>query len=538
MDQRLIVMFMISRIFAVSGQDEENLEFQEVDEQYWLYSLKRINCTSFLPAILLNSIKSLRQSHPNASKQEYTISRVYLKECLRKMDKIGTEFPFNGITESLAVQNKSAQRPFDLSYSFAINNLIDLDFSGNLVIKVTFNFFYNNQFKKWEEYADMNGGIKYPGSVTLKVGEMWHPVMLLSNCQDKNCIIKPDNETFITLDSDGDCVLEFETIISSTCDASLIEFPFDEQNCSLEMYFQDIELRFLLNITNADKNYLTTKSDSDEWAIISLNYYNKITREKAFILQSDGIWKEVIDESAYERTGIKVDVILRRHPTYYIYNIILPLFAILFIGIITLLLPAGSDRLNLVLLLFVSFIYLQTLIAETVPKTQNSPNILRFIIAALMTTVLNVVGLIAVMMFDNFPEENLPPLIVRIIIIRPFNIFLSILKCKASLNHNNRSNLATFQSENMPANSFQIEQTTNSSGIETGKPGIPGESEKREFKNEDENWKRFAYILDWGISVIFLALIIFSLVYFFFVPLLPAYSRYLKGDKWYTSEYE
>ncbi len=526
-----LFLYHLIILSATMASSAELLNIEENSKKYWLYEVQPKNCSSYVPDILIESIKAKKED--NITNKEIIVPSQFVMKCLRDKDTWGTLFPYNVIDYAGDVAAKSVKGPVDLTYTFALNNLIDLGLDGTIIMKGTFNFYWENPYRKWNIIIDDDDDISFPHVASFKVTEIWHPVLLLSNCEDKNCFIKPDSETYVKISNTGSCELEFETIFSASCNTDLLEFPFDEQNCTIELYFQDARLRNYLNLVRGDISYLTTIFDSDEWEIIFINTSHKIKKEMAFVQLKNGTWKEIEDERSTERLGIIIDITCRRHPEYYIFNLIMPLFLIVFLGFVTLLLQPDENRLNLVVLLFVSFIYLQTLIAGIAPKTKSAPYLLNFIIAELVATCFNLVFLIIVMMFDNFGEDGPPPTFLIIIIIRPFNKLVLFLKCKTPCKKKAKIEPAPANPESSENPAIQGDSPTNSN---TGEHVIEvklDDNNSENSDNENETWKRFAYIIDWVFAILFVGFIIFSSIYYFFVPLLPPYNRYLQDDLWY-----
>ena len=265
-----------------------------------------------------------------------------------------------------------------------------------------------------------NSQIDVPKKVNLHANEIWHPVIWLDRCACDSCIITPSNSTGITLTRDGDVSFVITKKLDFLCDQNFQNFPFDVMKCSGRFYSFERSLRFLLpvktstpirqfppfeaefllnldtpaSIVESSELKATARMDSlslpiqmHEWIL----YMNRSF--STYILDTTGSAFEDIKYPAIEYVYY-----FKRDPSHYMANLMMPLIIITILGVFLIFLPPGSEiKLNYSIALLIGFIFLQSIIAQIIPRSAGMPQILVYLVKSLILAASNV-GIAAIIM--------------------------------------------------------------------------------------------------------------------------------------------
>ena len=84
------------------------------------------------------------------------------------------------------------------------------------------------------------------------------------------------------------------------------------------------------------------------------------------------------------------------------------------VGIFTVFIPAKSEaRLNLAVTVLLGFMFIQTIVAGLMPKTNDWPLISKYIISSLLLSVFNLAICGVCVGIASLPEDSKPPLFLR-----------------------------------------------------------------------------------------------------------------------------
>ena len=90
--------------------------------------------------------------------------------------------------------------------------------------------------------------------------------------------------------------------------------------------------------------------------------------------------------------ALRVDIVLKRVPSYYFWNLIVPVLVVSYLGIFSWILPPDSGNRNyLVITILLSFLFIQTIIANVLPKSGQIPEISKYLISSLIISAFNLV---------------------------------------------------------------------------------------------------------------------------------------------------
>ena len=304
--------------------------------------------------------------------------------------------------------------PYEISFAISLREVITLKASGEIVLVIFASFLWEDQYRLWDTNEIPVGEIMVPSS------DVWYPRFALENCESEDCVLSPGADSLIRLYDDGWAKVDIRKIFHAKCMMDFDNFPLDKARCKLEFFLIQRPSATLtkgnpitLNNDLFAKKY--GKLTSEEWNVISQRTFPE---NISLTLESPVKTKTVIIP------GFALALTLQRFPTYYIYNIVLPIAILSAIGLLTVLLPPSSDKINLAVTVLLGFFFVQTITGALFPQTDNMPLLAKYTISALLFTGLNLIASLVIFAVSNFEFQGTPPRLVHYSLY-----FISLLMC-------------------------------------------------------------------------------------------------------------
>ncbi|XP_061196837.1 neuronal acetylcholine receptor subunit alpha-3-like [Saccostrea echinata] len=208
----------------------------------------------------------------------------------------------------------------------------------------------------WKDENLMWNSSNYDGITGLRVNidKIWIPgICIINELTDKKCLnFDEKGMAFLIYNGFVYYLKPFESTIQ--CKLDVTAYPFDEQICTYIFYpYSNIahDFGYSANMTGFD---LTFFEKNEEWEVLSTS--------KSFPLD-DRMPGSVV------RTA-RLNVILKRRPSYVIINIFIPIFILSVLNLLSFLLPIESgEKMGMVLAIFLTFAVFVTLISDSMPKS-------------------------------------------------------------------------------------------------------------------------------------------------------------------------
>ena len=264
----------------------------------------------------------------------------------------------------------------------------------------------------WPDTRRLWDATQLPNSTRLHPHEIWHPKFWIDQCFTDNCLISPRKSSYLSLRNIGWATYFLVRKIDVICDFNLDEFPFDNQSCLIRIFTNDgdVELAALpLGIKISIPEFPT-----DEWEFVN------------FTSQSSVITFENNIGTAFNFTAYECILQVKRNPKYYLQNLLLPVILISVLAVCCILLPADSDELQFAVTIFLGFFFLQTIVADAIPKDAGIPKIGMYLIVALWQSAGDIASVIIVMGIEKINHPRVPPFWVTLIFIRIIGPFLLV----------------------------------------------------------------------------------------------------------------
>uniref|UniRef100_A0A914VRR9 Neurotransmitter-gated ion-channel ligand-binding domain-containing protein n=1 Tax=Plectus sambesii TaxID=2011161 RepID=A0A914VRR9_9BILA len=205
-------------------------------------------------------------------------------------------------------------------------------------------------------------------SVMIPYSLLWKPDIIVTTGLSIDYINPPDEQHYVSVQSDGTVELFSFCVITNECRMSIEDFPYDTQTChiSLESWAFTVH-QIDLVVGQRRRNMNATINDghftgNGEWTLVSFD------KELAPYTGSDG----------QPYAAVTYTVELRRQPIYYICVLVIPTFVTATICLIGLFVPAMNtgervEKVNMGLATLLSMAVILGIVAGEMPKTKTLP---------------------------------------------------------------------------------------------------------------------------------------------------------------------
>lgn len=242
-----------------------------------------------------------------------------------------------------------------------------LNYSNPLNIGITFYLLSLNYFKEVEELASMLGvfalrwtdpsltwdpasyGNVY--STIIDPKDMWIPELFLLNRVDTMQPIGHDITFRASIYSDGQVSYKPGGILQAKCPTDISKFPFDTQECILEILPWGVMTTHLTLTSLSDNAHLDWYTPNSDWTLTEYS-------------TSVGI------RSGYNLFFFKMRI--KREPLYYTVIIILPTLLFAVLNPLVFVLPVASgERVSLAMTILLAYAIFLTLVSASIPASSN-----------------------------------------------------------------------------------------------------------------------------------------------------------------------
>lgn len=245
----------------------------------------------------------------------------------------------------------------------ALNNINQID--GTLDMNVWLRYWWNDNRLIWNA-SEWNNMEKLNFFTDLDSDySIWTPDIYLYNTAE-NPLEQLDHSMSMVY-SDGSVIWSRPGMIKSTCEFKLADFPYDTQNCFLKFgswsYHKDEMNLSLPKINTLD---ISNFQPNQGW---DLTDWSSIIEEKKYACCPE----------TYQTLIINLE--LKRDPSYYVLNIIIPTFATASLMILSLIIPWDSgERISFAVTVMLSIIVFLLILSENLPKTKTKPLLSRMLV--------------------------------------------------------------------------------------------------------------------------------------------------------------
>jgi nicotinic acetylcholine receptor, invertebrate len=278
----------------------------------------------------------------------------------------------------------------------ALNNINQID--GTLEMNVWLRYWWKDTMLSWNS---TKWGFKKLNFFTHQEYSIWTPDVYLYNTAELP--LQELDNTMAMVYADGSVIWSRPGMLKSTCQFELENFPYDTQICSLKFGSWSYS-KSELNLSLPDTNTLDISNfqPNQGWDLIS---WNAELEEKTYTCCPE-VYQDLV-----------INLKLKRDPSYYKLNIIIPTFATASLMIVSLLIPWDSgERISFAVTVMLSIIVFLLILSENLPKTKTKPLLSRMLIGLVFFSLFVVFFTIVVSYFRStnieccipkIPEEEM-----------------------------------------------------------------------------------------------------------------------------------
>ena len=339
----------------------------------------------------------------------------------------------------------------------------------------------------------------YGGIESLFVGykKVWVPEVILTNPSEKLDSFGKEWQ-LIRYGPSGFASWTPGDLIKATCAIDVRYFPFDVQDCSMEMYvwgYLTNEVKLIASRDTIDTGLL---AEHGSWTVVNTS-------------------AKVEDKSLVSKATFTFR--LKRKPQYVIVNVILPILFLCLLNVLVFILPAESgERVSYAITVLLSIAVFMTIVSDTLPKTSEPLPIIGYflmidLIVSALTSLCTVLNL---RVYHKKDTDHIPNWLTRV---------YNILCCRraASVEPNDQQKSEAF----IP---FSKDKDKVKPIKRTGFVGQNDTLEDNEFKSKiDESlemndkksiiWQDISIMLDYILLIFFAATTIISFCTFLIITL-------------------
>ena len=257
----------------------------------------------------------------------------------------------------------------EIGIYMALNSVQDYDeVSGILQISASFILYWIDEIRNWNttEYNGLD-------SIQLPIQNTWIPKIIIRNMVIEKTLYYYDNDidiktTYVQYNNTGSVRLIATSVITMSCSADILLFPFDSQECEVQLIPEDFDghVTFQTLSDGVDLGYAATNS---EWSIIA-------TSAEIFT-----------NRPGLEQLNYKLT--LKRHSKFIFLNLVVPIILLSFVNLLVFCIPVASgERASLAFTILLTFVVFMTMVATMLPAIDDISIFNIFLLTQLSCSVL------------------------------------------------------------------------------------------------------------------------------------------------------
>ncbi|VFV45503.1 5-hydroxytryptamine receptor 3c [Lynx pardinus] len=280
--------------------------------------------------------------------------------------------------------------PIRVNISFTLSAILEVNAQLQLLTSFLWmNLMWDNAFISWnpEECASIN-------KLTVSAENLWLPDIFIVESMDVDRA-PPGLTVFVS--SEGQMTYDRPVRVTSICNLDIFYFPFDQQNCTFTfssfLYTVDSMLlgmdKEVWEITDTSRNLIQTQG---EWELLGIN---KATP------------KMLVGSNLYDQ--IMFYVAIRRRPSLYIINLLVPSGFLVAIDALSFYLPAESEtRAPFKITLLLGYNVFLLMMNDLLPAT-GTPLISVYFALCLSLMVISLLETIFIIHLSHMATTQPPP---------------------------------------------------------------------------------------------------------------------------------
>ncbi|KAK0064742.1 neuronal acetylcholine receptor subunit beta-3 [Biomphalaria pfeifferi] len=275
----------------------------------------------------------------------------------------------------------------EVHFKFYLESLVEVnDVSQDFIVNGFLAMAWYDELVVWDpkDY----GGIELVHPLPENI---WRPRIVLMNTLGERDIFG-DAKAPTNLFYNGYVYYVPGSVFHTSCEMTLVKFPFDVQNCSIE---------FVAMNQNVEKLQFVPKDQTGvemrlfiphvEWDIIRTHVERTNIRDPPISYQT-----------------VKISFLLKRRPDFLLLNTILPVVFLSFLNIMVFIIPAESgEKIGFGITVLLALAVFLSMVSTMLPRSSNSlPKITIFLFLLLVISLLTVVDSIIIVYLHHLEERE------------------------------------------------------------------------------------------------------------------------------------
>ena len=276
----------------------------------------------------------------------------------------------------------------EIGIHMALHSMQDYDeVSGILKMSASFILYWSDEIRNWNttEYNGLD-------SIQLPIQNTWIPKIIIRNMVIEKTFYYYDNDidiktTYVKYYNTGSARLIVTSVITMSCSADILLFPFDSQECKVQLMAEDFDSHVTFQ-TLSDGVDLRFAETNLEWSIIA-------TSAEIFT-----------NRPGLEQLNYKLT--LKRHSKFIFLNLVVPIILLSFVNLLVFCIPVTSgERASLAFTILLTFVVFMTMVATMLPANDVISIFNMFLLTQLSCSVLILFCAIwSISLFNNHAEGN------------------------------------------------------------------------------------------------------------------------------------
>lgn len=280
---------------------------------------------------------------------------------------------YNKDAHPIPEQNKSS---YAVTFGLELVQLVNVDDKNQIITtNVWIRQKWTNLLLTWE--PKHYGGIK---RVRIDPRLLWIPDVVLYNSADSEFSGGLEKyKTRVIIDSNGTSSWYSPASFRSTCPIDVTHFPFDEQTCTMKFGSWTFEVVDLDIHADNSPLHSTQYVKSAEWDLMAASKQRNVQSYAC---------------CDYPFSDVTIELVLKRKPLFYIFNLIIPCMIIMSMVLLGFFLPPESgERITLSITVLLAMAVFLQLAAENLPRnSENVPVMGIFYITVMFEVALSLVA--------------------------------------------------------------------------------------------------------------------------------------------------
>ena len=260
--------------------------------------------------------------------------------------------------------------------------------------------------------------------------DVWVPEIILTNPSEKLDSFGEDWQ-LLRYNYNGLAQWFPGDLIKATCAINVYYFPFDIQECHIEVYAWGYSMFEVL--LQASQNTIETSlmTEHGSWTIIETKVKTEIV---GFVSKALFVFR------------------LERKPQYIMVNVVLPILFLCLLNVLVFLLPPESgERVSYSITVLLAIAVFMTIVSDTLPKTSEPLPLISYLLMSclIVSALITCVAILNLRLFHKKSDSPVPAWLMRI---------YNILKCDCNARCKGKKgqNEPGYEKDNMPVKDIKI----------------------------------------------------------------------------------